>query len=66
MDLDYLENIIADFGIKMITVKQYLTIFKYSNLEELKHIRKTLARSILTSEDMKNRYEAVKIALGEK
>jgi hypothetical protein len=48
----------------MITVKQYLEIFKFSTRENLKHIRRVLFVSHRT-EDLKNRYEAVKIALGE-
>ena len=51
---------------KPITVKQYLEIFKFSTVENLKHIRNALKFSTLHSEDMHNRYEAVKIALGEK
>ena len=48
----------------MITVKQYLEIFKFCNYDQLKHIRRVLFVSHGT-EDLKNRYEAVKIALGE-
>ena len=48
----------------MITVKQYLEIFKFCNHDQLKHIRRVLFVSHGT-EDLKNRYEAVKIALGE-
>jgi hypothetical protein len=48
----------------MITVKQYLEIFKFSNVDNLKHIKRVLFMSHGT-EDLKNRYEAVKIALGE-
>ena len=51
---------------KPITVKQYLEIFKFSTVENLKHIRNVLRLSSLHSEDMHNRYEAVKIALGGK
>ena len=50
---------------KPITVKQYLEIFKFSTVDNLKHIRNVL-RFINTSEpDLHNRYEAVKIALGD-
>jgi len=48
----------------MLTVKQYLEIFKFSNHDDLKHIKRVLFLSHGT-EDLKNRYEAVKIALGE-
>ena len=48
----------------MITVKQYLEIFKFSSVENLKHIKRVLFMSHST-EDLKNRYDAVKIALGE-
>jgi len=48
-----------------ITIKQYLEIFKFSTKENLKHIKRVLFMSHNT-EDLKNRYEAVKIALGEK
>ena len=48
----------------VITVKQYLEIFKFSNVENLKHMKRVLFMSHGT-EDLKNRYEAVKIALGE-
>jgi hypothetical protein len=51
---------------KPITVKQYLEIFKFSTVENLKHIRNVLRLSSLHGEDLHNRYEAVKIALGEK
>jgi hypothetical protein len=47
-----------------ITVNQYLEIFKYSTVDGLKHIKRALFMSHGT-EDLKNRYEAVKIALGE-
>jgi hypothetical protein len=47
----------------VITVKQYLEIFKFSNYENLKHIRNVLRLSTLHGDDMLNRYEAVKIAL---
>ena len=50
---------------KPITVKQYLEIFKFCTHDQLKHIRSVLFRSSLHGEDMHNRYEAVKIALGE-
>ena len=50
---------------KPITVKQYLEIFKFSTVENLKHIRNVLRLTSLHGEDMHNRYEAVKIALGE-
>jgi len=49
-----------------MTVDQYLEIFKFSTLENLKHIRRVLFVSSLPTEDLKNRYQAVKIALGEK
>ena len=49
-----------------ITVKQYLEIFKFSNQENLKHIKWVLFKSVLDTQDLKNRYDAVKIALGEK
>jgi hypothetical protein len=48
----------------MITVKQYLDIFKFSSIDDLKHIKRVLFMSHST-EDLKNRYDAVKIALGE-
>ena len=48
----------------ILTVDQYLEIFKFSSLESLKHIKRALFMSHGT-EDLKNRYEAVKIALGE-
>jgi hypothetical protein len=48
----------------VLTVKQYLEIFKFSNVDNLKHIKRVLFMSHGT-EDLKNRYEAVKIALGE-
>jgi len=48
----------------MLTVKQYLDIFKFSKLDDLKHIKRVLFMSHST-EDLKNRYDAVKIALGE-
>jgi hypothetical protein len=48
----------------MITVAQYLEIFKFSNHDDLKHIKRVLFMSHST-EDLKNRYDAVKIALGE-
>jgi hypothetical protein len=50
----------------VITVKQYLEIFKFCNHDQLKHIRNVLKFSTLTGDDMHNRYEAVKIALGDK
>jgi hypothetical protein len=49
----------------ILTVKQYLEIFKFSTQDNLKHIRRVLFMSSLTTEDLKNRYQAVKIALGE-
>ena len=49
-----------------ITVKQYLEIFKFSNQENLKHIKWVLFKSILDTQDLKNRYDAVRLALGEK
>jgi hypothetical protein len=49
----------------VITVKQYLEIFKFCNNDQLKHIRKVLRLSNTSGEDLHNRYEAVKIALGE-
>jgi hypothetical protein len=49
-----------------ITVKQYLEIFKFSTRDNLKHIRNVLRFSNLHgNQDLHNRYEAVKIALGE-
>ena len=48
---------------KPITVKQYLEIFKFSTVDNLKHIRNVLRLSSLHDEDLHNRYEAVKIAL---
>ena len=48
----------------MITVKQYLEIFKFSSHDGLKHMKRVLFMSHGT-EDLKNRYDAVKIALGE-
>jgi hypothetical protein len=48
-----------------ITVKQYLEIFKFSSHDGLKHIKRVLMMSNTRSEDLHNRYEAVKIALGE-
>jgi len=48
----------------IITVNQYLEIFKFSNIKNLKHMKRVLLMSHNT-EDLKNRYEAVKIALGE-
>jgi hypothetical protein len=48
-----------------LTVKQYLEIFKFSNHDNLKHIKRVLMMSNTRSEDLHNRYEAVKIALGE-
>ena len=48
----------------IITVNQYLEIFKFSNHDDLKHIKRVLFLSHGT-EDLKNRYDAVKIALGE-
>ena len=49
----------------VITVEQYLEIFKFSTVDNLKRIKRVLMLSHGT-EDLKNRYEAVKIALGEK
>jgi len=52
---------------KPITVKQYLEIFKFSTMDNLKHIRNVLRLSSLHGDqDLHNRYEAVKIALGDK
>ncbi len=48
-----------------ITVKQYLEIFKFCNRDQLKHIRRVLFMSNTHEADLHNRYEAVKIALGE-
>jgi hypothetical protein len=48
-----------------MTINQYLEVFKFSNQDNLKHIRRVLFMSSLTTEDLKNRYRAVKIALGE-
>ena len=48
----------------ILTIDQYLEIFKFSSVESLKHIKRALFMSHAT-EDLKNRYEAVKIALGE-
>ena len=47
-----------------ITVKQYLEIFKFSSIDGLKHIKRVLFMSHGT-EDLKNRYDAVRITLGE-
>jgi hypothetical protein len=47
-----------------ITVNQYLEIFKFANIDNLKHMKRVLFMSHST-EDLKNRYDAVKIALGE-
>ena len=47
-----------------ITVAQYLEIFKFLDVDGLKHIKRVLFMSHGT-EDLKNRYDAVKIALGE-
>jgi hypothetical protein len=47
-----------------ITVKQYLEIFKFSSHDGLKHMKRVLFMSHGT-EDLKNRYDAVKITLGE-
>jgi hypothetical protein len=50
----------------IIGIEQYLEIFKFCALDQLKHIRNVLFRSNLHgSQDLHNRYEAVKIALGE-
>ena len=49
-----------------ITVNQYLEIFKFSTQENLKHIKWVLFKSVLDTQDLKNRYDAVKISLGEK
>jgi hypothetical protein len=48
----------------IITVEQYLEIFKFSSYDGLKHMKRVLFMSHGT-EDLKNRYDAVKIALGE-
>lgn len=48
-----------------ITVKQYLEIFKFCTRDQLKHIRNVLFRSNTSGTELHNRYEAVKIALGE-
>ena len=48
-----------------ISVKQYLEIFEFSTVENLRHIKRVLMLSNTRSEDLHNRYEAVKIALGE-
>ena len=48
----------------MITIKQYLEIFKFSSVDDLKHIKRVLFMSHNT-EDLKNRYDAIKSALGE-
>jgi hypothetical protein len=50
---------------KPITVKQYLEIFKFSTVDNLKHIRNVLRFTNTNEPDLHNRYEAVKIALGE-
>ena len=50
----------------MITVKQYLEIFKYSTVDSLKHIKWVLFRSNTTDPDLHNRYEAVKMALEQR
>ena len=52
------------FNMSIITVNQYLEIFKFSSYDGLKHMKRVLFMSHGT-EDLKNRYEAVKIALGE-
>jgi hypothetical protein len=49
----------------VITVKQYLEIFKFCNHDQLKHIRNVLRFTNTHEADLHNRYEAVKIALGE-
>ena len=49
----------------IITVKQYLEIFKFCNHDQLKHIRNVLRFTNTHGADLHNRYEAVKIALGE-
>jgi hypothetical protein len=49
----------------VITVKQYLEIFKFCNHDQLKHIRNVLRFTNTHGTDLHNRYEAVKIALGE-
>jgi hypothetical protein len=49
-----------------ITVEQYLEIFKFSTQENLKHIKWVLFKSVLDTQDLKNRYAAVRLALGEK
>ena len=48
-----------------MTINQYLEVFKFCTHEQLKHIRSVLRLTSLHGEDMHNRYEAVKIALGE-
>jgi hypothetical protein len=50
----------------MITVKQYLEIFKFSTVDSLKHIKWVLFRSNTQYPDLHNRYEAVKIALEQR
>jgi hypothetical protein len=57
---------ITEISNKPITINQYLEIFKFSNQENLKHIKWVLFKSVLNTQDLKNRYDAVKIALGEK
>ena len=47
-----------------ITVKQYLEIFQFSSQDGLRHIKRVLFMSHGT-EDLKNRYDAVKIILEE-
>ena len=49
----------------VITVKQYLEIFKFCNHDQLKHIRNVLRFTNTHETNLHNRYEAVKIALGE-
>ena len=56
--------ITGGLNIVILTVDQYLEIFKFSTVESLKHIKRALFMSHGT-EDLKNRYTAVKIALGE-
>jgi hypothetical protein len=48
-----------------ITVNQYLEIYKFCTTEQLKHIRSVLRFTNTHETDLHNRYEAVKIALGE-
>jgi len=52
-------------NIEAITVKQYLEIFKFCTHDQLKHIRRVLFMSNTQRTELHNRYEAVRIALGE-